>query len=627
MIQASFIAFWCTTIVRGAPVTSIVNGSFVVLTSPDGVRHLRSDTNVTYATQLGSFTADYPATITMIAASLVDQNRSFTDGQTFIPLTLEYNALEGVYSKECTIDNSNSTSVTWTCSNDNMITQCDCAVYKKPLFPAASMRENCACRRLMEFAIGSAPVQPTSGDTNMNGVYSGALYSTPFPGRCHGSNPTLSSVCTWRIVSVSATAFNATCMSDALKNTVTDPSTNKSCVLSCGGSNTQCFQDCLRRSLVHILGTANGSKILFAKMSASAECETTQFPHRQPFEPDPWSSRVNSGVVNTSLFRLTPLGFGTSLDNVNSGVGYGDIFFGVAEAQFQCTNSTPGGGLFMCRSSPEDEGHALRRGQAVYAKYDVEVNSLFGDYTMCNAVQDDSKRYTCIPEWNCSCQQRTGALSDLVLVLANESDCPCYAWGAGTYGPKSGGKTTSKVVGAVPVEADWGTHGDGVAQRNCSMMHTQESCQNSSDLAGGCEWNSVSNRCDFIYLVDVALSAIADLIGGQWYSTQEDGDCDKVSNGKQCSWRLLGQPSITNATCVNNYVNIAVGNAGANECWLNTCNGLDASFRVDDCWVRCWQKTVLGNAHHGTGPGMTAAELQSAFLDGINSEKCALKIE
>eukprot|EP01046_Picozoa_sp_COSAG06_P041077 COSAG06_NODE_5053_length_3759_cov_2.454645_2_plen_221_part_00 len=99
------------------------------------------------------------------------------------------------------------------------------------------------------------------------------------------------------------------------------------------------------------------------------------------------------------------------------------------------------------------------------------------------------------------------------------------------------------------------------------------------------------------------------LMGGFWYSTLSEGDCDHVSG--PCSWRIKEVVKTVNASCVNGFLHKAVETTGS-QCFAGC--GTNSTNVDSDCWVECFYRTILQE------PKMTAEELvapwERAFQHG-----------
>ena len=502
---------------------------------------------IEYSVQLGNTTVNAAGAVAVLAGWLMNASTP-PEGSTFSAAALEYNGLAGPFSERCEVQNPAGTTTNWRCEQQGIVTNCNCSVYPAghELFRAGSMREHCACRRMLELAVG---VRQSIGP----GQLVVREFSTPAPGRC-GATASPNDPCTWRLWSVGR-RISAGCAQNGLSKLLQ-------------AQRAPNIPVALERALVG----AGSATALWNAATASCSAAT---PHTSlPVG----GSAVNTGVRTVTAYRMTPAHLQQALADMDSADLRGDLFFGAFEAQFQCTNrSATSPALYMCRDSPDDEGHAFRQGKAVYIEYNVTANGLHTDYTMCNS-RVVGGAYSCVPEWYCSCHHVDGAR-----LAVNASGCACADWG-GSY---SKGRTDMAGLGEIAVEADWGTHGAGMGQPNCSSLIE-------SKCSDGCEWDAPKGRCVWAYNLAIALSEIADRIQGSWIAVESAGECKEDGNNA-CYWSAE-VTAHANATCVNNLINVAVANnsAVAMQCWEGC--GLTPNYPrlPSDCWVRCLQSGVLG---------------------------------
>ena len=283
-----------------------------------------------YSVQLGAATLDAAGALAVVAGWLIAGSEPPAPSF-FTPAVLEYNGLAGTFSEHCEVLNPADDTVSWRCEQQGIVTNCNCSVYPAGhgLFRAGAMRRNCACRRMMELAVG---VRHSRGP----GGLATREFSTPAPGRCAGK---AGQPCTWRLPS-SGKGIAAACARRGLAQLL-PPDGNVSLALE--------------RALA---AAGSASALWGAAVSACAAAAPA------PGAPLPvGGAAVNTGVRTVGAFRLTPAHLKQALANMDSADLYGDLFFGVFEAQFQCTNSSAGStSLYMCRDSPDDEGHAYRHG-------------------------------------------------------------------------------------------------------------------------------------------------------------------------------------------------------------------------------------------------------------------------
>jgi hypothetical protein len=94
--------------------------------------------------------------------------------------------------------------------------------------------------------------------------------------------------------------------------------------------------------------------------------------------------------------------------------------------------------------------------------------------------------------------------------------------------------------------------------------------------------------------------AAAQIIGGNWYSTQSIGNCDAVEAPSSCYWRLAETTKIVNATCVNGKITKLVEDHG--KSCFDACG--PKKDEESDCYITCFMDTALGNStKHITGIG------------------------
>ena len=107
-------------------------------------------------------------------------------------------------------------------------------------------------------------------------------------------------------------------------------------------------------------------------------------------------------------------------------------------------------------------------------------------------------------------------------------------------------------------------------------------------------------------------------IGGQWYSTPSNGNCDNP-DALQCTWRYLGTEKISDANCVNGWLHKAVETKGF-RCF-RTC-GKNSTNVDSDCWLRCFYSTLLGRLWPaGSAPAeepMTLKSVLQPFDHGLH---------
>ena len=259
-----------------------------------------------YAVQLGNATVDAAGALAVVAGWLI-AGRTPAAASSFEPAVLEYNGLSGPFSERCEVQNPVLTTVNWRCEQRSIVTNCNCSVYPvgRALFRAGAMRRNCACRRMMELAVG---VRASTGP----GKLAVREFSTPAPGLCaKGQNA--SEPCTWRLLPSAgeSNAIGAACAQRGLSK------------LLRGQANVSL-------ALERALAAAGSATALWS--AATSACAAAAVPRAQlPVG----GSAVNTGVSIVKAYRLTPVHLQHALTNMDSADTNGDIFFGAFEAQFQ----------------------------------------------------------------------------------------------------------------------------------------------------------------------------------------------------------------------------------------------------------------------------------------------------
>lgn len=122
------------------------------------------------------------------------------------------------------------------------------------------------------------------------------------------------------------------------------------------------------------------------------------------------------------------------------------------------------------------------------------------------------------------------------------------------------------------------------------------------------------------YVNDHWKSAIAQRIGGMWYSTTAEGHCDDPAS-VSCRWREMEKLKIVNATCANDNVLRLVRQRGA-DCFAS-CPPDERNNETSDCATICFFETVLGNGPlfpNTTASGISGADMVAAFQAAFDSE-------
>ena len=328
-------------------------------------------------------------------------------------VVVEVNTLWAPFATACTIVNQSLFSVTWRCSQpatrgapdgEDSIT-CDCN-QNSMRYPVPAMRAKCACHRMLELAVGrlnlSLSASAIAGNDTFRGptrairaAVGGFFYSLQPAGQCStGANG--SAPCTWRVVS-SGTPKNSSCLALQMQSLARGQVPN--CFAACPKprpvhiaerTGSACAQRCVAAGLAQA-GTATVERAwraVFDGPTCSLDTASDEFlAPKSLATPLPQQQVLSAKTLQ--LYRLAPRSLAVDMVNANSGDTRGDVFFGVVEAQLQCyvPGGRASGSPFSCSKNPMNEGKALRLNTAVYTRFTTEVNTLFGDYTMCNAVE------------------------------------------------------------------------------------------------------------------------------------------------------------------------------------------------------------------------------------------------
>ena len=153
----------------------------------------------------------------------------------------------------------------------------------------------------------------------------------------------------------------------------------------------------------------------------------------------------------------------------------------------------------------------------------------------------------------------------------------------------------------------------GAVWDRCAFLSTKVSCAKfgvepvdlrycgasraGSNLSEACP--SCADGCSGVW--DHWKSSTARVLGGFWYSTAAEGNCDSPS-AVGCGWRVLEHIKTVNASCANDNLIALVEKRGA-ECFANGgCPKLAGSAteynRSTNCWVECFFSSVLGPTPH-----------------------------
>ena len=117
-------------------------------------------------------------------------------------------------------------------------------------------------------------------------------------------------------------------------------------------------------------------------------------------------------------------------------------------------------------------------------------------------------------------------------------------------------------------------------------------------------------------------SDLSKTLGGLWFSTTAQGNCDGGATMQRCAWRVAAVQKTVNASCVNGHALKAVeqynggGGVGSNAAIANSCfarcSPQDMHNRTSDCYTVCFFETVLGKSV--SFPNLTHAAMPSALL-------------
>ena len=261
--------------------------------------------------------------------------------------------------------------------------------------------------------------------------------------------------------------------------------------------------------------------------------------------------------VNLTVWALRPLNLSTTLSNRDSADQAGDIFFYLTDrlvAPYACRVTH--GKEWFC-----DEQGTLTH-DSVYTQTVIEVDGSWPNasaHGKCRAGDGHRCYAACNPsnkngsEWSCGCSD-------------TDSDRP-----------------PCDVNGRAFMDARYPDCADG--------------CRSpTSDL-----WKS-----------DVSLS-----LGGIWYSTTAEADCDNRAT-EACMWRQRETVKTANASCVNSRLLAAVeahddAGAGGAGCFAR-CSPADRANRTSTCWTVCAFQNIIGRSR--SFPALTRAGMsRDALID------------
>jgi hypothetical protein len=118
----------------------------------------------------------------------------------------------------------------------------------------------------------------------------------------------------------------------------------------------------------------------------------------------------------------------------------------------------------------------------------------------------------------------------------------------------------------------------------------------------------------------------AQKLGGLWYSTLEEGNCDRPGISQaNCTWRIAETSKRVSKTCQESHVFDVVEERGA-ACFQQCGPARNLSTA---CWTNCFYDTVFGPKSNataypvGSNVGMDAQEIVDAWLAPFRSSDAA----
>jgi aromatic ring-cleaving dioxygenase len=122
---------------------------------------------------------------------------------------------------------------------------------------------------------------------------------------------------------------------------------------------------------------------------------------------------------------------------------------------------------------------------------------------------------------------------------------------------------------------------------------------------------------------DLWKSDLSKVLGGFWFSTTDEADCDNATSAA-CAWRALETVKTINATCANSKIHAAIEahDAAHGRCF-DTCSAADRLNITSTCWTICAAKALLGASRsfpNSTQPGMTRAALVDPWTRAFSSD-------
>ena len=326
--------------------------------------------------------------------------------------------------------------------------------------------------------------------------------------------------------------------------------------------------------------------------------------------------------TNVTVFGLRPYELSHPLlaTNYDWGDAGGDIFFlmtDVLSLPYACNVSN--NSWWACR-----QRGALGHDQ-VYTELVLEVDgSLLPDGTLDGATYADCNPDGSVPpHFNCDCLHHRaaapgaapGVLRSAAARLQSHQRYRCDMGPAYVHcGDFTHRNLTTNLSMSACVSCFMDATGcsRGAVWDRCAYLSTKVSCEifgaepiparycgadrsDGSKLTEACP--SCADGCSGVW--DHWKSSTARVLGGNWYSTADEGDCDDPA-APGCGWRVLQHIKTVNATCANNNLIAAVETRGK-KCFINggcpkLSDGSGAYDRSTNCWVECFFSAVLGPA-------------------------------
>lgn len=122
------------------------------------------------------------------------------------------------------------------------------------------------------------------------------------------------------------------------------------------------------------------------------------------------------------------------------------------------------------------------------------------------------------------------------------------------------------------------------------------------------------------YPNDYWKTAVAERLGGLWYSTPVEAQCNTDAS-VSCQWRELAKIKVVNASCANANVLRYVEREG--EACFAGCTPADRADPTSDCATLCFFETLLGkgaNFPNSTSPGLSGTAVVAAFAAAFESD-------